>query len=72
MATKYKVLMVYSDGSSEEQDEIFDDESSAEEYGQYCCGCCRQGREILHMSNPGDYPLNEDDDIDYEVIEVDD
>ena len=28
--------------------------------------------EILHMSNPGDYPLDEDADIDYEIVEIDD
>ncbi len=30
------------------------------------------GGEVLHLSNPGDYPLNEDDaDVDFNVIEVD-
>lgn len=70
MAIKYKVMMIYLDGSKEEQDETFDDETSADEYGQYCCGCYHQGGEILHLSNPGDYPLN-DEDVDYEVFEVD-
>ena len=30
------------------------------------------GGEVLHMSNPGDYPLREDDnDVDFDVVEVD-
>ena len=32
------------------------------------------GAEVLHMSNPGDYPFDEDDDysVDYEITEIDD
>lgn len=32
------------------------------------------GAEVLHMSNPGDYPLDEDDDysVGYEITEIDD
>jgi hypothetical protein len=29
-----------------------------------------EGAEVLHMSNPGDYPSDEPDEADYEVIEV--
>lgn len=68
---KYKIIMKFSDGSEEEQDEVFDTESEAEDYANYLCGCVSTGAEILHMSNPGDYP-DEDDDADYEIIEVDD
>lgn len=33
---------------------------------------CRTGAETLNLSNPGDYPYDEDDDfdIDYEIIEI--
>ena len=33
---------------------------------------CRAGAEVLNLSNPGDYPYDEDDDfdIDYEIVEV--
>ena len=72
MATKYKIIMVYSDGTEEEEDDLFDDQASAEEYAQYLCSCYHQGGEILNMSNPGDYPLDEDDDVDYEIVEVED
>jgi hypothetical protein len=41
-------------------------------FGLEQCDNYDVGGEVLHMSNPGDYPLNEDDDeVDFEVIEVD-
>ena len=69
---KYKVEMHYSDGTVEEEDEIFDTEEEAEEHAQYMCSCYYEGAEILNLSNPGDYPLDPDDEVDYEIIEVDD
>lgn len=68
--SKYKIVMIYSDGTEEEQDEVFETESEAEDYACYLCGCYHEGAEILNMSNPGDYPLDEDDDVDFEIIEV--
>ena len=67
---KYQVEMQYSDGTTELDDEIFDTEQEAEEHGLYLCSCYSLGCETLNMSNPGDYPLDEDDDVDFEVIEV--
>lgn len=64
--SKYKVLF-----NDEEMDEVFDTEDDAEEYALYLCSCAREGAEILHMSNPGDY--DEDDyDAEYEIVEEDD
>ncbi|MFR5648781.1 MAG: hypothetical protein ACLUDM_02835 [[Eubacterium] siraeum] len=65
---KYKIIF---DG--EEQDEVFDTEEAAEEYALYLCSCTREGAEILHMSNPGDYDYDEDsfEDPDYEIVEFD-
>lgn len=65
---KYKIVF---DG--EEQDEVFDTEEAAEEYALYLCSCTREGAEILHMSNPGDYDYDEDsfEDPDYEIVEFD-
>ena len=65
---KYKIIF-----DDEEQDEIFDTEEAAEEYALYLCSCTRQGAEILHMSNPGDYDYDEDtfEDPDYEIVEID-
>ena len=72
MSPKYKVVMEYYTGETEELDEIFDTEEEAEEYGLNCCGNGKAGREILHMSNPGDYPYDEDDEDTFEIIEIDD
>jgi hypothetical protein len=69
----YKVVMNFPDGTTEEMDEVFETEAEARSYGEVCCGNYVTGVEVLHMSNPGDYPpLNEDDeDVGFDVIEVD-
>ena len=66
--SKYRVEF---DGELE--DEVFDTEEEAEEYALYLCSCTREGAEILHMSNPGDYDYDEDsfEDPEYEIIEED-
>lgn len=69
---KYKVIMNYSDGTSDEQDEIFDSEEDAEEYAGYLVSCSQTGAETLNLSNPGDYPLDDYEDPDYEIVETDD
>lgn len=48
--------MQYSDGTNEEQDEVFDTEEA----------------EILNLSNPGDYPLDDYEAPDFEIVEIDD
>ena len=55
--SKYMVEFFYSDGTSEEDDNLFDTEAEARAHGEYLCSCYHLGGEILHMSNPGDYPL---------------
>lgn len=62
---KYKVLF-----NDEYVDEIFDTEEEAEEHALYLASCAREGAEILHMSNPGDYDADDYDD-DYEIVEID-
>lgn len=62
--------MRYPDGTTEEDDEVFELETEADEHGQYMVSCYEQGGEILHLSNPGDYPPS-DGGADFEVIEVD-
>lgn len=66
---KYKVLF---DGELE--DDIFDSEDDADEYGLYLQSCSREGAEILHMSNPGDYDFDVDsfEAPEYEIVEIDD
>lgn len=67
----FKVVTIGSDGSREEDDEVFETEAEADERGQQLCSDYSQGAEVLHLHNPGDYP-DPDDEIDYEVVEVDD
>jgi len=67
--SQYKVVLHYSNGD-DEQDEIFDSEEAAEEYGEYLAGCSADGAEILHRSNPGDYAEDDYETPDYDVIEV--
>ncbi|WP_169078663.1 hypothetical protein [Microcella alkalica] len=62
--------MKYSDGSSEEDDEIFDTEEEANDYGLAQVSAYATGGEVLHLSNPGDYPLDPDDEADFEIVEV--
>ena len=66
----FKVIMKYADGE-EEVDEVFETEEEADEYGSDCVSNYYEGGRILEMSNPGDYPFDEDEEVDYEVIEID-
>lgn len=63
---KYRIVF-----DDELQDEVFDTEEDAEEYASYLVSCCRSGAETLNMSNPGDYPLDDYEEPDYEIIEED-
>lgn len=73
----FKVDIIYPDGRREE----LDDEDSggnrwktreeAEHAGLYFLEGYNAGGEVLNMSNPGDHPWSEDDEPDFEVIEVD-
>lgn len=66
----YKVILTDADGE-EELDEVFESEAEANEYGLVVLSNMSVGREVLHMSNPGDYPFgDDDDDTDFEVVEV--
>lgn len=65
----YKVVMKYPDGTTEEDDEVFDSKPDADAHGLYMVSCYRTGGEILHMSNPGDYPLS-DEEADFFVKKV--
>ena len=69
---KYKVIMHYSNGISEEEEDIFDTEDDAEEYALYLISCGKEGAEILNLSNPGDYDLDDYDEPVFEIVEFDD
>ena len=66
---KYSFTMIFPDGTREDEGEIFDTYEEAEDAALYACSCYSLGGEILHLSNPGDYPLS-DEDADFEVFEV--
>ncbi len=66
---KYKVIFHYSSGETEEEDELYDTKEEAREAGEYGCQCYYDGGEILHMSNPGDYPETFDP-CDYEIVKA--
>lgn len=66
----YKV--VFEDWD-EDDDEVFETEAEAEAYALVQISNYHTGAEVLHMSNPGDYPPDdEDDDPEYEIVEVED
>ncbi len=68
--TKYKVLLVYSNGEEDLDDDVFDSREEAEEHGEYLLGCCRVGRETLNLSDPYEWAMDEFADVDYEIVEV--
>ena len=69
---RYKIIIQYPDGVNEEQHEVFEPEENAEEYANYLVSCSQVGAEILNLSNPGDYPLDDYEDPDFEIIEIED
>jgi len=66
---KYKVIF-----NDDMQDEVFETEEDADEYGLYLQSCARSGAETLHLSNPGDNDYDEDDyePPEYRIVEIDD
>ena len=48
--SKYRLVF-----QGEVQDELYDSYEASEEAALYLCSCSREGAELLHMSNPGDY-----------------
>ena len=66
-------IIIFEEGFEDEQNERFETEEEAEEYMCQVESDCRAGAETLHMSNPGDYSYDEDDDfsIEYQIVEDD-
>ena len=65
-------LKIFEEGFEDYEDEVFETEAEAQECMNTLMSECRTGAETLNLSNPGDYPYDEDDnfDIDYEIIEI--
>ena len=69
----FKVVMKYSDGSTgEDEDWVVETEAEARALGEDLVAAHGEGGDVLHMSNPGDYPAPRDDEEpDFEVVEID-
>ena len=72
--SKYEVTIHFPDGDDNLDGELFDSYEEAQEAALEAISAWDTGCEILNMSNPGDYPYDEDDvnDVDYDIDEVDD
>ena len=75
--TKYKVVMTFPDGeiidSQQEDGEmgIFSNKEEAMDYLSVWMSNYHTGGEVLHLSNPGDYPLEMvEQEPDYEIVEI--
>lgn len=67
---KYKVNMLYADGTECYLDEEFDTEEEAEEAALYAVSCHRLGGELLEMMGGEEGEIDYED-PDYEIIEED-
>lgn len=68
--SKFKIRWT-EDG--EEEDEVFDTYEEADEMGMYYQSCAEEGAETFNLSNPGDYPYDEEtfERPEYKVVEID-
>ena len=71
--TKYyaEIHLDGKDLAEENFGEYYDTEKEAEEAALYAISCIKQGAEIFHMSDPGDYPFDGSkyDDVEYSIVE---
>ena len=76
LVPKFKVLILFPTGmkidSELEENEVFTSREDAEEYGLEWCSNYHAGGEVLHLSNPLEYPPDEEGSIDFEVVEIED
>lgn len=63
---KYKVIIYYSDGTSEESDQIFDDTSKAKEFGESRLICYKAG----YISSPDSHSFEDGYNVRYEIIKI--
>ena len=69
---KFKVVITYSNGDTDNIDELFDSYEEAEEAALEYISNWHAGGEVLELSNPGDYPYEPDDEPDYDIFEEED
>lgn len=65
-------LKISDDSFEDYEKEVFETREEAQDCMDTIMSECRAGAEVLNLSNPGDYPCDEDDDfdIDYEIVEI--
>ena len=69
----YGIRLLFPDGTEDELDEEYDTMEDAADQAQEYCSAYKVGGEILNMSNPGDYPMEEvGGDCNYEIFEFED
>lgn len=66
---KFKVIYQWNDGTTEEEDELYDSYKEAEEAGLIGLSNYAVGQEVLELSNPGDW-ADEEIPEDFEIEEV--
>ncbi len=69
--SKYQARLYFSDGETIDDNCTYNTEEEAEESALNMISNYHTGIDVLHNSNPGDNPLD-DDEIDYEIFEIDD
>ena len=74
---KFKVVMTFPDGevfdsyTEDGDDGVFDTEQEAEDYFCVWMSNYRAGGEVLHLSDPDDYPLEMfEEEPDYQIVEI--
>ena len=68
---KFKVVINYQNGDTDELDDLFDSYYDAEQEALEFISNWHAGGEVLELSNPGDYPYEPDNEPDYDIFEVD-
>ena len=66
----YKILIHFSDGTSEYDEEAFDSKKEADEYGKYLVGCTDTGIEILTASDSEEYSSDDYESLEFEIVEI--
>jgi len=69
--SKFRVVINFSNGDTEELDDLFDSYEDAEQEALEYISNWHAGGEVLELSNPGDYPYEPDNEPDYDIFEED-
>jgi len=70
--SKFRVVINFLNGDTEELDDLFDSYEDAEQEALEYISNWHAGGEVLELSNPGDYPYEPDNEPNYDIFEEDD